>query len=256
MPPDHLLPRHGARPCSGAARPAGAHLTHLAHLAIATALALLAGCAAAPEPAPAEPVPAVPAAVPEPSPALAEEPDKPETDAAGMPSMDGSAPAAAAESARPAASLPRQMLLYADRVRSLPPPELMAEIARLSDAQANAGSPPERSFQLALVLLQTRQPADTARSLGLVQKLLSDSRPAATSLQPLARLLENRLLQQRRLEDQLDRQSQQLKDGQRRIDQLNERLEAMRAIERSLNARPGAPGNGRAAHPAPTESPR
>lgn len=255
MPPDHPLPRHGARPRAGAARPAGAHLAHLTHLAIATALALLAGCAAAPEPAPAEPVPAVPAAVPEPSPAPAEEPDKPDADAAGMPSAEGSAPASA-ESARPPASLPRQMLLYADRIRSLPPPELMAEIARLSDAQANAGSPPEKSFQLALVLLQTRQPADTARSLGLVQKLLSDNRPAATSLQPLARLLENRLLQQRRLEDQLDRQSQQLKDGQRRIDQLNERLEAMRAIERSLNARPGAPGNGRAAHPAPTESPR
>ncbi|MFD2301303.1 hypothetical protein QRO11_19490 [Paracidovorax citrulli] len=253
MLPDHPLPRHGARPRSGDARPA---VARLAHLTLAAALALLAGCAATPEPAPAEPVPAVPAAVPEPSPAPAEEPDKPEADAAGMPSTDGSAPAAAAEPTRPAASLPRQMLLYADRVRSLPPPELMAEIARLSDAQAGAGSPPDQSFQLALALLQTRQPADTARSLGLVQKLLADNRPAATSLQPLARLLENRLLQQRRLEDQLDRQAQQLKEGQRRIDQLNERLEAMRAIERSLNARPGAPGNGRAAPPAPTESPR
>ncbi|AVS73784.1 hypothetical protein, partial [Paracidovorax cattleyae] len=200
--------------------------------------------------------PALPAPVPKPAPAAAEEADKAQADAAAMPPMDGFASAATPESARTPASLPRQMLLYADRVRNLPPPELMAEIARLSEAQANAGNPPEKSFQLALVLLQTRQPADTARSLGLVQKLLSDNRPAATSLQPLARLLENRLLQQRRLEDQLDRQSQQLKDGQRRIDQLNERLEAMRAIERSLNARPGAPGNGRAAHPAPSESPR
>ncbi|WP_211100443.1 hypothetical protein, partial [Azospirillum brasilense] len=97
MLPDHPLPRHGARPRSGDARPA---VARLAHLTLAAALALLAGCAATPEPAPAEPVPAVPAAVPEPSPAPAEEPDKPEADAAGMPSTDGSAPAAAAEPTR------------------------------------------------------------------------------------------------------------------------------------------------------------
>ena len=52
-------------------------------------------------------------------------------------------------------------------------------------------------------------------------------------------------LEQRKLEEALDRQAQQLREQQRRIEQLNERLEAMRAIERSLNnrapARPAAP---------------
>ena len=56
-------------------------------------------------------------------------------------------------------------------------------------------------------------------------------------LKPLARLLAARLLDQRRLEDGVERQSQQLRDSQRRIEVLNERLEAMRAIERSLTPR-------------------
>ena len=71
---------------------------------------------------------------------------------------------------------------------------------------------------------------DTARALGLVQRVLGNTSPAAQPLHPLARLLEARLLQQRRLEDQLDRQAQQLRDTQRRNDQLSERLEAVRAF--------------------------
>ena len=59
--------------------------------------------------------------------------------------------------------------------------------------------------------------------------------------------------------DQLDRQAQQLRDTQRRNDQLSERLEAVRAIERSLSTRPApaaspsapAMGNGSAPRPAP-----
>jgi enoyl-CoA hydratase/carnithine racemase len=112
-------------------------------------------------------------------------------------------------------------------------------------------------LRLALLLTQTRQPADTARALGLVQRTLADAN--AQDLHPLARLLEARLLQQRRLEDQLDRQTQQLRDTQRRNDQLSERLEAVRAIERSLSTRPApaappsapAAGNGPAPRPAP-----
>ncbi|GAC1543257.1 MAG: hypothetical protein NVS2B4_21740 [Ramlibacter sp.] len=41
------------------------------------------------------------------------------------------------------------------------------------------------------------------------------------------------LAEQKRLEDQAERQAQQLRDTQRRVDQLAERLEALRAIERA-----------------------
>ena len=51
------------------------------------------------------------------------------------------------------------------------------------------------------------------------------------------RALAARYAEQRRVEDDRDKQAQQLRDSQRRIDQLNDRIEALRAIERSF-ARP------------------
>ena len=143
------------------------------------------------------------------------------------------------------------LLAQTDRVLKLPPAELAKEIARLGEAE---DATPDTPLLLATALAQTRQAVDTARALGLVQRVLGNTSPAAQPLHPLARLL-----QQRRLEDQLDRQAQQLRDTQRRNDQLSERLEAVRAIERSLSTRPApaaspsapAVGNGSAPRPAP-----
>ena len=162
------------------------------------------------------------------------------------------APAGEPSTAPPVADAPppaalEAALQYADRVRGLPGGELAAEIAALGKAgDASA----EGALRLALALVQTRQPADTARALGLAQRVLGEAQAAA--LHPLARLLEARLLQQRRLEEQLDRQAHQLREAQRRNDQLSERLEAMRALERSLNSRPARGG----AAPAPAAEPR
>lgn len=132
----------------------------------------------------------------------------------------------------------QQVLAQTDAALRMGPPELAKEIARLSDAEDAAA---ENPLLLATALAQTRQPVDTARALGLVQRVLASPGPASQALHPLARLMEARLLQQRRLEDQLERQTQQLRDAQRRNDQLNERLEAVRAIERSLTTRPPVP---------------
>ena len=187
--------------------------------ALCVGAAWLAGCATAPTPPNVAPVAtAAPAIEPPPGPAanppgpLAAESDEPTT----LPK-----------------DLLRDTLAYADRTLGASSTELAREAARLSDLDENK---PSRALRLALVLAQTRQPADTARALGLVQRTLTN--PAAQDLHPLARLLEARLTQQRRLEEQLERQTQQLRDAQRRNDQLSERLEAVRAIERSLTTRP------------------
>lgn len=132
-------------------------------------------------------------------------------------------------------------LAYAERLRSLSASELAAEQVLIGEP----GSSAERQMQLALVLSQTHAPADTARALGLLQRLLANTSPEAAELRPLARLLIGRLLETRRLEDQTDRLSQQLREAQRRIEVLNDRLEAMRAIERSLSPRTPAPGGTR-----------
>lgn len=132
------------------------------------------------------------------------------------------------------------LLTYSERLRQLNPNDLAAEIA----VQGDPGNAPLRQMQLALALMQIPQAVDTARALGLVQRVMGSAAPEATPLKPLARLLAHRLLEQRKLEDSLERQGQQLRENQRRIDQLSERLEAMRAIERSLTTRPPAAPNG------------
>ena len=139
------------------------------------------------------------------------------------------------------------LLSYADRLQALSPADLAAEIV----VQGDPGTVPLRQMQLALALIHLRQPAETARALGLVQRVINHVGSESLPLKPLARLLANRLMDQRKLEDTADRQAQQLRDSQRRIDQLNERLEAMRAIERSLTTRPpaAAPNGARPATP-------
>ncbi|WP_295856055.1 hypothetical protein [uncultured Xylophilus sp.] len=132
------------------------------------------------------------------------------------------------------------VLAYADRLRSMAPGELTAEIARLGDLPDSLRSP-FHDLQMVLALAQTRAPQDLQRAQGLLQKILANTTEDARRLQPMARLLAARFAEQRRVEDALDRQNQQVRDLQRRIDQLNDRLEAVRAIERSLT-RPG--GNG------------
>lgn len=138
------------------------------------------------------------------------------------------------------------LLAYAERLRTLSPGELTTEIAALGEP----GRQPMAQMQLALALAHTHQAADTARALGLLQRVAATNNPAALAYQPLARLLAGRLLDQRRLEEALERQTQQSREQQRRIEQLTDRLEAMRAIERSLN-RPGSPAPSRS-RPAPT----
>ncbi|WP_227001417.1 hypothetical protein [Pulveribacter suum] len=127
----------------------------------------------------------------------------------------------------------QQALQYADHVRGADAAALTSEISRLD---REPGGPAAGPLHLALALMHTRQPADTARALGQVQRVLDDD--ALAAVHPLARLLEGRLLQQRRLEEQLDRQARQLREAQQRNEQLGERLEAMRKLERSLNTRP------------------
>jgi hypothetical protein len=192
--------------------------------------------------------PPQPADQPPPPPLTSSPPPAPAAMASGAPKPTPHPQPAATSSALPAAgpgtaSPLVAALTYADRLRTLGPTELTAEQAQIGEP----GSSPDRLMQLALVLSQTHVPADTARALGLLQRLSASSAPEAVELRPLARLLSGRLLEARRLEEQADRLAQQLREAQRRIDVLNDRLEAMRAIERSLTPRAPAPG----ARPSP-----
>ena len=143
-----------------------------------------------------------------------------------------------------------RMLAFADRVRALSAAELGQEIARLNHPVV-----PVDQLQLALALSQLRQTPELIRAQELLTRLLVNTDAEARALHPLARLLAARYAEQRRLEDQLEKQNQQTREVQRRLDQTNERLEALKAIERSLTSRPHTPAasapTGRARAPAP-----
>ncbi len=222
-----------------------------APLLAALAGALLASACTVPAPRPA-PVPAPPlvATAPAVSPPL-----PPPTMAAPPP-----APPPAAAPAEPVVTSPVQgalpggirtdssatttaLLAFAERLRRLAPPELAQEVQRLSDKPENTRVPAD-DLQLAMALAHTRNGADLVRAQALLQKLLANTRDEARGLHPLAGLLAMRYGEQRRVEEQLERQATQLREQQRRIDQLNERLEAVRAVERSLAPRPVPPVNG------------
>jgi septal ring factor EnvC (AmiA/AmiB activator) len=125
------------------------------------------------------------------------------------------------------------MLAYADRVRLMSPAELGLEAARLGEVPT-----PADQLRLSLVLSQLRQLPDLLRAQELLARVLGNATAEAQALHPLARLLAARYGEQRRLEELLEKQTQQTRDVQRRLDQTHERLEALKAIERSLTNRP------------------
>jgi hypothetical protein len=183
-------------------------------IVLGTAL-LTAACTQVPAPVPVgTPEPPVPA------PATSAAPEAP-------------AAAASAPAVRPAKppSPVQRLLAFHEQLQSLSAPEVARETARLA-ASAEPGS----TLQLAWLLSQGRNPGDLARAAALLDPLARGDGPEA----PLARLLQARLAEQRRLEEQLERQVQQQRDLQRRNDQLREQLDALRAIERSLGPRPAA----------------
>ena len=124
------------------------------------------------------------------------------------------------------------MLAYADRTRRMQATELSQEVIRLGDTAS-----PTEQMQLALVLSQLHQLPDLLHAQELLGRVLANAGTEAQALHPLASLLAARLGEQRRLEDLLEKQTQQTREVQRRLDQTNERLEALKAIERSLTNR-------------------
>lgn len=187
----------------------------------------LAGCAQWPAPEPGAASAPVPVTAPSSAPAPVALPPAAAASAPALPS-----PAEAAQT---------RLLAWQDKLRDLPAAELAREIAR-RDPPSDAAA----SVELAWALLQSRALAQAAGTPpnGELSRALALLDPVARSASPWqvpARLLQARASEQRRLEEQLDKLQQQLREMQRRNEQLAAQIEALRAIERSLgNARPPA----------------
>ncbi|MCK6406336.1 MAG: hypothetical protein L6Q60_10005 [Rhodocyclaceae bacterium] len=110
-------------------------------------------------------------------------------------------------------------------------------------SNARSPAPPTRERGVAgdpyLLMRQAIQygqgrPADLHKAQSALDAVMRSTHPAAPNLAPLARLLHEQYGERLRLE-------QQLRDTERRGDQLQEKLDALTAIERSLPARSSLP---------------
>ena len=199
----------------------------------------LSACSSTPAPdAPAPPPPPPPVSVPavNAAPAPVEQPSTPNHE---------ERPRVTTQDTTHAHESVYALLIYAERLRGLS----SAELSQEAGVPVEANTEPARQLKTVLALMQLRQPAGVARAQGVLQRFVAQPGPEFTAFKPLARLLLGVLTDQRRLEDTLDRQAQQLREAQRRIEALNDRLDAMRDIERSLM--PRGPAASPARGPAP-----
>ena len=153
----------------------------------------------------------------------------------------------------------RRLLAYHDQLRLMSPNDLGAEISRLNAiVTSNAVAVPAESvLDLALALSMQHNGGDVARAVSLLEQLARTNTPELAPMQPMVRLLLGRVAEQRRLEDHLARELARGREQQRNLQQLNEKLEALKAIERSMNARPpsaGTPGTAPATPATPNAS--
>jgi len=152
----------------------------------------------------------------------------------------------------PAAPVPADLLIlktllnYQYELRLLSPADLTHELASLGEQPSPA---PELAMRKALILSLGHTTAELTLAQAQVDAVMNSADPQAEALKPLASLIGARIGEQRRLLESADKLGQQLRESQRRGDQLTDKLEALKTIEHTLPATslPGtaASANGR-----------
>ena len=134
----------------------------------------------------------------------------------------------------PVPSAADEMLAYHDGLLRLPQAELIREFDSLVLQPAS----PRRAMQQAMVLGLLKGNGDFARARVHLDSVLQSTDPQARELKPLAQLLAANYAASRRLVEQVEKLNQQARENHRRVEQLNQMLEGLKAIERTLPARP------------------
>ncbi len=117
-----------------------------------------------------------------------------------------------------------------------------ADLAKEMASLAGAPEQPLIAIKKAFILAAMRGNGDLARAQVQLDSIINANTPDAQALKPLAQLLAASYAQQRHQNEHADRLAQQLKESQRRTDQLNDTLERLKTIELALPARPGSTG--------------
>ncbi|MYN18434.1 hypothetical protein GTP81_16915 [Rugamonas sp. FT107W] len=129
------------------------------------------------------------------------------------------------------------LLSYHQQLRKMTQGDMLKELSGLGLQQRS----PRVAVQMGMVLMLTRGNGDLARAQALLDSVATATETEAQPFKALAQLLSSNCAETRRLAEHADKLAIQQKDSQRRIDQLNEMLEGLKTIERTLPARP-APG--------------
>lgn len=125
----------------------------------------------------------------------------------------------------------RALTVFYVQTRDLSASELNKRALEL----ANGIQTPDVTLRQAILLGHTHNPVDTARAIMLTESVIK----ADNALKPYAQLLNAMWTERRKLEDQIDKQSQAGKDAQKkRADQLKQQLDALKAVERDLATKP------------------
>jgi hypothetical protein len=142
---------------------------------------------------------------------------------------------------------PEASLVYYQGLSRMTPAELARERATLGVAQQL----PFTQVRTAMLLGHPRAPQDLGKGLALLEAILKSTDPVAQPFHPLARQLADNYLERIKLENQLEKQgqqlNQQLRDSQRKTAELQEKLDSLANIEKTLIPRPRAtkPDGGR-----------
>lgn len=160
--------------------------------------------------------------------------------------------AATPPAATQSALTPATPAAVSDDAGALPALAYYQMLQRMTPAQINrerqvlAALPPTPNNQVrtAMVLGHPRGQQDLTRALALLEGVLKSADPAAAGLHPLARLLADNYMERQKLETQLEKQGQQLKDSQRKAVELQEKIDSLAEIERTLPQRPRATRSG------------
>lgn len=115
-----------------------------------------------------------------------------------------------------------------------------AELGRERMVLVAVPQTPYTQLRMAMLLGHPRVQQDLVKAMSLLDSILKSNDPAAHGLQPLARLIADNYAERVKLENLLEKQGGQLKESARKATELQEKLDGLADIERTLTPRPRA----------------
>jgi len=116
----------------------------------------------------------------------------------------------------------------------------LAELGRERMVLAALPRSPNTQLRLAMLFGYPRAQQDMSRAMSQLDLVLKSNDPAALALHPLARILADNYAERQKMDAHLERQGQQLKESQRKAVELQEKIDGLADIERTLPQRPRA----------------